>query len=470
MNLCRKRIASRSSRTMISALTALLLSMGLILGASPTGAVAQTGTTPASLPLLLPSSVPQGYALSDVDDTPLGADRSTWVILDQSPDGARRVLSQGVVYGQSATEVVKDLYTGVKPSKVEKRSVVHHQRAVAISGQPGQWTIIWAEGSIVFSVSEYAKRATFASVKAIADSVRSSRLPDGSFSLAKAPAGTARIFAGSQRSLYSGDQYQFTYASLDAELTLSVIDADPALIAVVVAGAIASPITVRSKPGVLYDDGDQLNLVWMEAPHTLLAISSADVDEAALRQVAESLAPVDAAVFKTAKAQAKAAADLRSGGGSGAGGSDGSGKGIISGGSPVGAGQLDAIAWAAFAAPSTANERCVQFAAADVRSSVCVALPLTDKTLVWTSAVVGDRRTVFGLTSSKVTMVVVRDKAGTELARAATVPYTGNPTLRLFALQVGAAGTLVPVVDGAAVVVGLDAAGAEVVPAVAVKP
>ena len=470
MNLCRERTVSRSSRTIVSALTALFMTMGLVLGISPTVAAAQSVATPASLPLLLPSSVPQGYSLSNVDDTPLGADRETWVILDQSPDGARRVLSQGVVYGQSASEVVKDLYTGVKPSKTEKRSVVHRQRAVAISSQPGQWTIIWAEGSIVFTVSEYSKKATFASVKVIADSVRSSRLPDGSFSLAKAPAGTARLFVGSQRSLFSGDQYQFTYASLDAELTLAVIDADPALIAVVVAGANASPITVRAKPGVLYDDGSQLNLVWMEAPHTLLAVSSADVGEAALRQVAESLAPVDAAAFAAAKTRAKTAADIRSGGGSGSGSSDGSGGGILSGGSPVGAGQLDAIAWAAFAAPSTANERCVQFAAADVRSSVCVPLPLTDKTLVWTSAVVGDRRTAFGLTSSKVTTVVVRDRAGTELARAATVPYTGNPTLRLFALQVGVAGTLVPVLDGAAVVVGLDAAGAEVAPAVAVKP
>ncbi len=470
MNLCRERSTPRSSRTILSALIAVFMSIVVILGISPVGVGAQTIATPASLPLLLPSSVPQGYALSNIDDTSLTADRSTWVILDQSPDGARRVLSQGVVYGQSATEVVKDLYTGLKPSKTEKRTVVHRQRAAAISSQAGQWSIIWAEGSIVFSVSEYSKRATFASVKAIADSVRSSRLPDGSFSLAKAPAGTARIFAGSQRSLFSGDQYQFTYASLDAELTFAVIDADPALIPVVISGAIASAVQVRSKPGVLYDDGNQLNLVWMEAPHTLMAVSSADVGEAGLRQVAESLAPVDAAAFAVAKAQAKAAADVRSGG-SGSGNSDGSGGGILNGsGSPVGAGQLDAIAWAAFAAPSTANERCVQFAAADVRSAVCVPLPLSDKALVWTAAVVGDRRTVFGLTSSKVVTVVMRDRAGAELGRAATVPYTGNPTLRLFALQVGTAGTLVPVVDGAAVVVGLDAVGAEVVPAVPVKP
>jgi hypothetical protein len=462
--------AARSIRAARFISTALVMSCALSVGAAGVASAEPTVT----IPVLLPTPVPEGFSLVSANNENLrrqqsSREMSTYVVYSSTTSplfstqpfdfaAPREMITGQPAAGGLADDIVQENKRNKKKDKVGKSPAY-----VDISGTGG--SILWVSGGVALRVSLVGSNVNAKTLKAAALTVKATKSPQQPFKLTKAPIGEMR-FAGKMGDMLGESSWDATYQSGNSQtIGISGAEADPLYVEIIfmqlgaLVGDVVTQTTVRGFPGINIAG----NQMWAEGPRSLMSVQSdGNVSNAVLDTFVASLQPVDAATWAAAPAlAAENQKTLDSASRSAA-------TGVVGGGvasQPVlAAGMSGTSPWTVKQeASAKADTKCYSFEIAETVNRVCAGPELATNGVVWKATVAGDRRTIVGLANEKVTTVVLRDKAGTEIGRTNVVPMTSG-TQRVFVFPVGVAGTLTPVAAGEAILVGLDAAGAEVGP------
>jgi hypothetical protein len=434
----------RLQRSLLLLVLPLLLSVGAV-----RPAFAQSS---ASLPILLPSPVPAGYSLTEAtqdSNLSLGLPPTYMYYATEGPGifvGGPVPTKVLTISGQPATsnarELIRDLAKrdGNKAVKVGKNNGV-----VSITSKGGSLT--WVDGKVLLGLQYDAAKVTVAKLKAIALTVRPSRLPDSSFRLTRVPDGLTERYRGLLDQLLGTRTWRADYTSAVGDsLEVSAVEAELILLELATygflggtSGSAPQTVQVRGKTGVILNDA----VTWEESPRVIITVESDGLSIDALVAIANSLQPVDAAAWDAAREQAQ----LR--------------RSTQGGNLPViAAGMVGVVPWTI----KQSTGACFRFELAEARTDVCGTPDALAAGAVWKTVVVGDRRTIIGLAPVAATTVVLKNASGIELGRATPVdlklPSAAAPIAKAFVFQVGEPGVLTPVADGAALVEVLDSAGA----------
>jgi hypothetical protein len=443
-------------------LAALLIATSLV-AMNPSVASAQATV---SLPVLVPSPVPEGYVVAGAEDEDLRAMKATVGHLVYAAAGPSMLSGQPfslkdrrvAITSQPSNDSISDSIK--KGGRGTTKVTIGKKRGLAsVAGSYG--SLIWADGNAVFKLEYIGPKVTISAMKAIALTVKPSKLQDRSFTLTKVPAGTAIRYSGSQSALFGNYGWSTEYRKPSGDrLQIAGTELNPVYLEVFLPFLLAligddgpddlafQTTTVRGRNAIAFGP----TLIWEESPNQLMSIGSEDLNIEGLRAVAETMQPLDTAGWEALKAQA-ASFEIEDQNGSLPGPEQ----------QTVAAGMVGNTPWTVRPDGASVSSRCYRFDIGATNAQLCAFPDFEKVSVAWKSVVSEDKRTIVGIATAKVATVVLRDRAGVEIARAAPVQMQGA-TYKAFVFHVGQAGTLLPVANGEAVLVGLDAAGTETGP------
>ena len=393
-----------------------------------------------SVPRFLPAKVPAGYAYSDFIDRTTPS--STIRFMRYMRNGANTAAA--VVLAEPGQRADWDSFARVLKSAGYRATKVKGLVAYSIT-RDGVRSYYWFEKNRI--MTSRAINVPLAAHTALNASVVVSKLPDASFSLRKEPAGLGTVYSGSSAALIGSYSRIYWADQQDNELTLDVSSVDRRAFEIYLLSPFVNygTTTVKGKPAYVIEEDTYIEVWWEEQPGLLVEVSADDLTAAALVEFADSLASTDEAAWQTF------VSTPTSGSGSGSGGAGGLGGAADA---IVGAGMADGVPWTAKVGP---NASCLVFTISAQPAQACIKAP---NSFGWNTISVGGKTFAVGVTAANIATVVVKSSSGAEIARTPVGPVANQPVLRLFVVAI-------PPGTTGAVAAGLDAAGAEVSPAIA---
>lgn len=430
----KRNVSSRvqSARKLrVVALTAIVAVAGLVVPASAQEAPA---------PRILPTAIPAGYVIDDYFDRK-GANSDTYFVhLLRDPARSKEFFIGSIPTTKTLFDeniLAGRIRNGAKKTKVRGLTAT-------VLTEDGETEINWFEKNRWMQVSSIG--STQKLTLALALNVVPTKLADASFAIKKKPAGVASVYVGQIASLTSsGSGVLWTNAN-DEEIELDVTNVVANYIDIVFLspGTTYVPTTVNGKPGYVSRRLSGTTVAWMEQPNLLVEVRSTEFNEAGVQAVAASLVPVDEAAWNAAVAIADQTAPPSSTGGD-----------LPVNTTPVAAGTLNGVPWVA-----TVNGQCLVFSAGGANAQTCIPGFTAPNSLSWNVLVASGKTFAVGITGANV-VTVVGKVGGAEVARTTTQPVANQAGLKYFIVELPAA--------AGATFSGLDAAGAEISPAVAVQ-
>ncbi len=386
-----------------------------------------------SLPKYLPAEA-AGFTLTEAQENTDRPSSDSYLYVLGTPDRSRSIMVTAL-----------PAESGSIASSIKRqagKNKVHGKPAIIESS--GQDTMItWLEKGSLFTIESHGSQLK--PVKAFAEGVKPTGKPDSSFSVKAVPAGMNKIYSGPEAALIGAGGYAASFMKGQdkrSQVNFIAQNVDPRYFEVLASQSpTAEATTMRGKPAYQIFAGFANITFWMEQPNMLMLVLSST--QASGNQFAEALAPVDEPTWAAAVDAAASVQDAAS--------NDGTTS------PPVAAGIVGDIPWGA-----TVRGSCIVFAAGDSKADVCTKGSAPANFLGWNTLTVKSKTLAVGVTGKGVATVVAVAN-GVELQRAATQPVTGQAGLQYFVIDLGSA-------DPATVTFsGLDAAGAEIAPAIAAK-
>ncbi len=411
------------------------------------GAVAAPPAHAAGVPHFTPSRIPDGFAISLIDESS-GNNGNTGEFISLIENNERT----GGTYTYALPISASEWKDAVKDFKKQKLKAIKVKNKVGYATDGGSSRrVYWFEVDRAF-ISE-GLNISLATHKAIASNIFATKAGRTTFAVKAVPAGFKNIYTGFEGALVGarsvqlfekdpygeGSQFQVRITSVGPSY-LDVFYLSP----LVGRGTRLEQTTVRGKTGWTYDGGYSGFYLWEEQPGLMIEVTgSGTLTDAQIKDVAESLVPIDdtawVALEKQAAEYQKGLENYRPGEAQGA---------------LVGAGMIDNEPWTATA---SSNANCLFFKIGDRVTESCIT---KSNALGWSSVTVSGKTIAVGVTAANIATVVAKS-AGAEVGRTAVGPVSKQPLVRLFVMTIPA---------GAGVTVaGLDAAGTEVQTGVAAK-
>ncbi len=430
----------RSERPVQGRFARRLVGVGLAALACVGTLVPAASAAPA-VPRFLPAKVPAGYTYTDFLDRTTPS--STIRFMRYMRNGANTAAA--VVFAEPGQKADWDSFARILKSSGYKATKVKTLVGYTTT-RDGVRSYYWFEKNrIMTSRSINVPLATHTALNA---SIVVSKLPDASFSLKKEPAGLGTVYSGSSAALIGSYSRIYWADQQDNELTLDVSSVDRRAFEIYLLSPFVNygTTTVKGKPAYVIEEASYVEVWWEEQPGLLVEVSADDLTAAALVEFADSLAPTDEATWQAF------VNTPTSGGGSGSSGGSGGLGGAAD--AIVGAGMADGVPWTAKVGQ---NASCLVFTITAQPAQACIKAP---NSFGWNTVSVGGKTFAVGVTAANIATIVVKSSAGAEIARTPVGPVANQPVLRLFVVAI-------PPGTTGAVASGLDAAGAEVSPAIA---
>ncbi len=390
-------------------------------------------------PRLLPTAVPAGYTIDDSFNRNGPSTNVYYVHLLRDAGSTKEFFIGSIPAGKST--FVESILPSRLSDGAKKIKVRGTNGAVFTEG--GETRIDWYEKGRWLQVSTTGVTQKVA--LATAASVVPTKLPDASFGLKKKPVGTATVYAGQLSSL-SSSSYGVLWsnpADEQIELFVSNVVTNYIDIAYLGAGSTYVPFTVNGKPGYISQRLSGTTVVWMEQPNLLVEIRSTEFNDAGIVAIAAALVPVTEAAWTVAIAAADQVAPPVGPGDTG----------VPANTTPVVAETVATVPFSAYV-----DGQCLVFAAGGVSTKTCILGFTSPNSLAWSPVTASGKSFAVGIVGSNVATVVAKSGAA-EVVRKATLPVAGQPGLKYFIVELAT--------PAGVTFSGLDAAGAEVAPAVA---
>jgi hypothetical protein len=415
------------TRVLVASLTAAVGALSL---AAPAGA--------ASVARLLPTRLPATYVIEEVLDQTEPQTSATYMSYVRDASNTQGVSVFAEPFDAARwKEASKDFISRKAP-----RTTVKGQRAF-VENNGNSRIVYWFSQKRLFT--SYSVGVTPKVHAAVNNSVVATKNGPSAFVIKAVPAGFQSVYTGPNAAL-RGSYSRLLYVSdPDNEHIHLIVEAtsidrryiDVFLLSPFVTGV--TPATINGKAGYKVASSSYTTFWWEEQPGLLIEVTSADLPEAALLDVAASVAPTDEPGWQAVVTQAENF------------GKTGSGP-LATG--LVGAGMVEGEPWTA---QFGTDQNCLVFGIGGASTEACLKSP---NALGWNAATVKGKSVAVGIAAANITTVVAKAN-GVEVARAQVGPVSGQPLYRLFVM---------PLPAGAAVTVsGLDAAGTEVQLPVAAK-
>jgi hypothetical protein len=421
-------VLARQTRQPRLRFKALLASVVTVIGVMSLA----TPATAAPVARLLPTRVPSTYVIEEVSDQTEPSSSDTYLSYVRDASNTKGVSVFAETYDAKRWKEASKDFT----SRKAPRTTVKGQRAfVEVNGS--QRIVYWFAQKRLFT--SYAVGVDAKVQAAVNNSVVATKAGPTAFTIKALPAGFELVYSGLNASL-RGSYSRLLYVSdPDNEHIHLIVEAtsiDRRYIDVFLLSPFSpgvTPATINGKAGYKTSGSSYTSYWWEEQPGLLIEVTSADLPDAALLDVAASVAPTDEAGWKAVVDQAENFG--KSGGG-----------GAVPAGL-VGAGMVEGEPWtAAFGT----DQNCLVFGIGGTSTEACLKSP---NALGWNAATVKGKSIAVGVAAANITTVVAKAN-GVEVARAQVGPVSGQPLYRLFVM---------PLPAGAAITVsGLDAAGTEV--------
>ncbi len=392
----------------------------------------------ASVPRLIPSRIPTGYVIEEVVDNQEPSSNPSFVTYFRSDSNDAAL----AVFGEPFTSSDwKELAKQFKADKYTKTTIKGKLAFISPSG-PNR-AIFWFSGKQLYT--SYSFNVDLKTDKVVNASVKETRGASGSFR-AKGPAGFSQVYSGpvaALRGSYSRLMFVIDASGAHNHLIVEVTSIDRRYIDMYLLSPLVSPTTqatVNGKPAYKTVTESYSTYWWEQEPGLLVEVTGSAMADAALLDVANSVAPAPEAAFESFKVEAESATSQP--------------EAV----SPdlVGAGMVGVDPWTAQLAT---QPNCLVFTMGGVQTSACLK---GTNSLGWSKATVApDKLFVVGVAAANVATIVVRSN-GAEVGRAQVNPVVGQPTLRSFVASI-------PAGAGDVTVSGLDVAGNEVQPAIGAR-
>jgi hypothetical protein len=368
-----------------------------------------TPANAAPVARLLPTRVPSTYVIEEVSDQTEPSSSDTYLSYVRDASNTKGVSVFAETYDAKRwKEASKDFISRKAP-----RTTVKGQRAfVEINGS--QRIVYWFAQKRLFT--SYAIGVDAKVQAAVNNSVVATKAGPTAFTIKAVPAGFELVYSGLNASL-RGSYSRLLYVSDPENEHIHLIVETTSI------------------------DRRYIDIFLLEEqPGLLIEVTSADLPDAALLDVAASVAPTDEAGWKAVVDQAENF------------GKSGSGGAVPAG--LVGAGMVEGEPWtAAFGT----DQNCLVFGIGGTSTESCLKSP---NALGWNVATVKGKSIAVGVAAANITTVVAKAN-GVEVARAQVGPVSGQPLYRLFVMPLPAGATVT--------MSGLDAAGTEVQAPVSAK-
>ncbi len=410
--------------------------------ASFAGVVSPASAQAVAVPRILPTAIPAGYKVNDYFDR-LGPNRDVnFIHLLRDDTLTKEIFVNSTPIAKSSFDenvLPRQISNGAKKVKVRAT-----KGALLVEG--GDVRLDWFEKNRWLTA--FGTNVPSKVLLAFANGIVPSSSPDASFALKKKPAGFATVYVGQIGGLSSSASGVLWTNSDSEEIELDVINAVPNYIDIVFLGPGTAfrPTTVNGKPGYVAERSGGTTVVWMDQPNLLVEVRSTQFNEAGIAAITASLAPVDEAAWAAATNPPDAPAG-------GSGGASGGSGGLPVNTAPVAAGTLNGVPWVA-----TVNGQCLVFAAGTATAQTCLPAFTPPNSMSWTNLAASGKNFAVGITGANVVTVVAKAN-GAEVLRVATQPAANLPGLKYFIVELPA--------PAGVTFSGLDAAGAEIAPAIA---
>jgi hypothetical protein len=406
-----------------SVLACLVAVTGLVSLASPASA--------APVARLLPTRVPSAYVVEEVYEQEEPGTSDTYVSYVRDASNTKGVS----VFAESFdAKRWKEASADFIKRKTPKTTVKGQRAFVETNGS--QRIVYWFAQKRLFT--SYGIGVNPKVQAAVNNSVVATKNGPSAFVIKAVPAGFEMVYTGLNAALrgsYSRLLYVADPENEHIHLIVEATSIDRRYIDVFLLSPFANPTvpaTINGKAGYKSSGSSYVTYWWEEQPGLLIEVTSSDLPDDALLDIAASIAPTDEAGWKTVVGQAENFGK--------------SGSGPIAAGL-VGAGMVEGEPWTA---QFGTDQNCLVFGIAGTSTQACLKSP---NALGWNVATVKGKTIAVGVAAANITTVVAKAN-GVEVARAQVGQVSGQPLYRLFVM---------PLAGGPGVTVsGLDAAGTEV--------